>query len=83
MRHETAYTALEVEHADAVERLRVALLMDFMEGRVVDTADVVAFAKHMLSIGINLDGLFELEGGVQRTQEVMGDQDGVGILPWW
>ena len=49
--HEVAYTVLEVEHADAVESVRVAMMQDFAHGRIVATEDVVVFAERMLSMG--------------------------------
>jgi hypothetical protein len=77
--HEAAYTMLEVQHADAVESVRVMMMTDFAQGRIVETGDVVVFAKRMLSIGICLEGLFERRGA-HGTHEGLG---GVGILPWW
>lgn len=77
--HETLYTKLEVQHADAVEYVRVALATNFEEGFIMDTADVVVFAKHMMSIGINLEGVFDEED--DRGTE--GEAGRVGILPWW
>lgn len=82
MAHENAYTVLEVEHADAVESVRVAMMMDFAEGRIRGTKDVVVFAEKMLSIGICLEGLFD-GGGEVGVKEVAGELGGVGILPWW
>lgn len=82
LRHESACTILEAEHAGAVERVRVALAMGFEEGWIVETADVVVFAGQMLLIGIDLGGLAGM-GGVNGAREVLGEQDGVGILPWW
>lgn len=77
--HETLYTKLEVQHADAVEYVRVALATNFGEGFILDTADVVLFAKHMMSIGINLEGVF----GEDDDRGTEGEAGGVGILPWW
>jgi hypothetical protein len=82
MYYEASYTMLEVEHADAVESVRVAMMMDFAEERIVETEDVVVFAKRMVSIGINIEELFEMRGA-QGTQGVLGELGGVGILPWW
>jgi hypothetical protein len=82
MHHEVAYTMLEVEHADAVESVRVAMMQDFAHGRISETEDVVVFAKRMRSIGINLEGLFDMRGA-HSTQGVLGELGGVGILPWW
>jgi hypothetical protein len=80
--HEAAYTMLEVQHADAVESVRVMMMTDFAQGRIVETGDVVVFAKRMLSIGICLEGLFESRGA-HGTHEGLGGLGGVGILPWW
>jgi hypothetical protein len=82
MAHENAYTVLEVEHADAVESVRVAMMMDFAEGRIRGTEDVVVFAERMVAIGICLEGLFD-GGGEVGVKEVAGELGGVGILPWW
>jgi hypothetical protein len=82
--HEVAYTVLEVEHAHthAVESVRVAMMQDFAHGRIVATENVVVFAERMLSIGISLEGLFEMRGA-HGIQGVLGELGGVGILPWW
>lgn len=80
--HEAAYTMLEVQHADAVESVRVMMMTHFAQGRIVETGDVVVFAKRMLSIGICLEGLFERRGA-HGTHEGLGGLGGVGILPWW
>lgn len=82
MAHENVYTVLEVEHADAVESVRVAMMMDFAEGRIRGTEDVVVFAERMVAIGICLEGLFD-GGGEVGVKEVAGELGGVGILPWW
>lgn len=80
--HEAAYTMLEVQHGDAVESVRVAMMTDIAQGRIRETGDVVLFAERMVSIGINLEGLFSGRG-VHGTEEVLGEHGGVGILPWW